>query len=265
MIEQTVDKQYVSDLFNNCYAELANYVPPPSLFSLDIPKTKEEVMVIPRGGIGIIGGTEGSRKTTLLKSFVLAYFNDQFGFIKTDVKDKKGVLWIDTELGKSTFLRHQKEITEFLIKRDREHLYKFGSFMNLGSADMKRKAFSRVIELYEEGSLFDEIEFIVLDGIADLTSNVNDEADAKEMIDFVVGACSSVGVGLLSAMHLTKITKTVRGNLGAIGKQKADTVFNLTLLPENNKTFVSFEKVRHGPFKSFFMDGNSIDTLDFKI
>lgn len=265
------DRQDLLDRFDQCYAHLENYVPPDPLFSVKIPGI-HSVMCMPSGGIVGVAGVEGARKTTLLKSFVLSYFSStgQFGFIECNSKKKKGVLWVDTELGETTFLRHQQEIRDFLRMEDkkeggnRELLYKFGSIMDLGTAELKHAAFEELLELYSEGHIFDEIDFVVLDGIADLSPNVNDEGMSKSMIDSLVAKLQECGVGLLTAIHVTKVSHDPRGNLGAHLKQKADTIFKLTYDRSNpDVTYVSKIKTRHGPFQPFLLDGNSVDSISF--
>ncbi len=108
-----------------------------------------------------------------------------------------------------------------------------------------------------------DLGLIVLDGIVDLCTDFNNERAASETIERLMQWSDETGATILTALHLTKGNKYMRGHLGSILGQKADGVIEVTHAQGEPDFGVKCRLSRYAPFPawSFYRDRNGMPCL----
>jgi hypothetical protein len=98
---------------------------------------------------------------------------------------------------------------------------------------------------------FKDLGLIVLDGIVDLGTDFNNERAASETIEKLMQWSDETGATIITALHLTKGNKFMRGHLGSILSQKADAVFELSHAQGEPDYGVKCRLSRYAPFPAW--------------
>lgn len=98
---------------------------------------------------------------------------------------------------------------------------------------------------------------IIIDGIRDLTSNINDPDQTSELITWVEKLTLDHGVHIINVLHLNKTDNNPRGHLGTELQNKAEVTIELELDEQAGCTVVRCESSRDVPFESFAFTHNA--------
>jgi hypothetical protein len=94
-------------------------------------------------------------------------------------------------------------------------------------------------------------QVVVIDGIRDLMSNINDPDESTELIVWLESLIKDANCGVLNVLHLNKTDNNARGH---IGTELGNKSFMLIEIEKDNQTGVSLVKCadsRDEPFESF--------------
>jgi hypothetical protein len=173
---------------------------------------------------------------------------------------QKVTLWIDTEQGKPECIRTIRFISKLVTGDEMKHPQNF-HFISLRQFNYKQR-----IELTEYAiNSIENLSFVVIDGIRDFVSSINDEREATFIVEKLLKWTQEKNIHILTILHQNKGDTNARGHLGTELVNKAETVAVLTK-PDNTAirlTVVEPEYTRHKEFEPFAYsideDGNILN------
>lgn len=149
----------------------------------------------------------------------------------------------DTEQGKSHVWRLQQKIKK-LTGHD------LPIFYLRGMAPIDRREFIALTVKYWKHKL----ALIVVDGIRDLMSNINDPDEATEVIVWLEKLTLEHNLHVMDILHMNKTDDSARGHIGTELLNKAQITFSLSKNPADGAlgpTIVECESSRDVPFEKF--------------
>lgn len=185
------------------------------------------------GNHTLIVGKKKSRKTLFMIWLVAQ-------FIKAGNDNANGVLFFDTEQGRA----HVYQI--------RLKIYKMTGiwipiFTLRGKSPEERKEFIELtVKHWKHKS-----KMLVIDGIRDLMSNINDADESTELIVWLEKLTTEYNVGILEVLHLNKTDNNARGHIGTELLNKAVCTIEMELDEKNGCTQVKCESARDKSFETF--------------
>jgi len=185
------------------------------------------------GNHSMLLGKKKSRKT-LFVVWLLAQA------IKSGTLRPEDIALFDTEQGKSHVWKIRKKLYQLT-----GHLIPI--FYLRGMTPAARREFIRgTVDYWPK-----KLKFIVIDGIRDLMSNINDPDETTEVIVWLERLTLDHNLHVLEVLHLNKTDNNARGHLGTELLNKAQTTIELELDKKTNSTIVKCESSRDKPFESF--------------
>lgn len=189
-------------------------------------------------------------KTTFTAISITSLLTEQqvLQFIPTIPGKNKNILWIDTEQGKPECIKIIRFISKMVTgdeKKHPENLYYLSlrQFNNQQRIQLTEFAINTLKDLF----------FVVIDGIRDFVSSINDEREATLIADYLLKWSQGKNIHILTILHQNKGDANARGHLGTELMNKAESVAKLTR-DENNGTrltIVEPEFSRHKDFEPF--------------
>jgi hypothetical protein len=182
------------------------------------------------GNYSQVIGKKKSRKTLFLTWLVSQYAGD----IESDV------LLFDTEQG----TRHVWKVMD-RIKRLTGHTV--GTFYLRGKSPEERKAIIQaVVAEYPTRP-----KLIIIDGIRDLLSNINDPDQVSELLTWLEKITLDNGLHVVNVLHMNKTDNNARGHLGSELLNKSEVTIELERDEQADCTIVKCESSRDIPFDPF--------------
>lgn len=185
------------------------------------------------GNHTLIVGKKKSRKTLFIVWLVSM-------FIKAGSDNANGVLFFDTEQGRAH------------VYKVRLKIYKLTGiwipiFTLRGKSPAERKEFIELtVKHWKHKS-----KMLVIDGIRDLMSNINDADESTELIVWLEKLTTDYNVGILEVLHLNKTDNNARGHIGTELLNKAVCTIEMELDEKNGCTQVKCESSRDRAFETF--------------
>lgn len=225
----------------------------PAVLSLRIDG--KDYPILGKGMICAIVAEEKAGKTTLANAAIAAAISGfpQLNFF-ADLPD--GIECFDTEQPDYWFEGNQEMIYRMAGLREKTPRYRAFPMRPLSPAE--RVA---VIDARLKGRK--DLSLIVIDGLVDLCNNFNDERAASETLQHLMRWSDETGAAIITMLHLTKGSRFMRGHLGSILKQKADSGIMLTHNEGEPNYDVKCHFGRYAPFPawSFYRDRNGMPCL----
>jgi len=232
--------------------------------SKEVPKPQtclsigEQVIAI-LGDFSLLTGKAKSKKSFCVIIFLLAALINKI--IQNTVRGnfpegKRHVLYFDTEQSEYSVQLAVKRLCRMAgnEKPDNLEVYKM---RNLSYEEMREMIKAK---LYSTPG----IGLVVIDGIKDLVSSINDEAQATMISRDLLKWTSELNIHIMVVLHQNKTDTSVRGHLGTELINKAMTVLSVTKDPSDNEiTIVSPEYCRFRdpePF-AFIIDENGFPKI----
>jgi hypothetical protein len=99
---------------------------------------------------------------------------------------------------------------------------------------------------------------IILDGITDFVTDINDQKETKEVIDWLTKLCETFNLVVIVVIHTTKSTGAMTGAIGTAIEKKAETAIEVELVEgaEDVSSNVICKLARNKPFKTFSITYN---------
>lgn len=178
----------------------------------------------------------GKKKTR--KSLLLVHILSQYkGNIETDC------LLVDTEQGK----KHVWKMKERVKRLTGQNLTVL-SLRGLSPDDRRKVIESALNDL--------PIKLLVIDGIRDLLSNINDPDQCTELVTWVESLTTTFGLHIINVLHMNKVDSNARGHIGSELTNKAEVTIELELNETAGCTIVKCESAREAPFEPFAFTHN---------
>jgi len=225
----------------------------PAVLSLRIDG--KDYPILGKGMICAIVAEEKAGKTTLANAAIAAAIS---GFPKlnffADMPD--GIECFDTEQPDYWFEGNQAMIYRMAGLKEKTARYRAFPMRPLSPAE--RVA---VIDARLRGRK--DLSLVVIDGLVDLCTNFNDERAASETLQHLMRWSDETGAAIITMLHLTKGSRFMRGHLGSILKQKADSGIMLTHKEGEANYDVRCHFGRYAPFPawSFYRDRDGMPCL----
>lgn len=161
---------------------------------------------------------------------------------------KKAVLVIDTEQGKPECIRTIRNICS-LVSGDKSDQPKNLIFHSLRQYNKETRI--AVTEYLIKNTT--ELGFVVIDGIRDFVSSINDEREATAIADYLLKWTQEYNIHIFTILHQNKGDANARGHLGTELMNKAETVAMLTRDDTGGKrsTIFKLKFTRHKDFQEF--------------
>jgi hypothetical protein len=161
---------------------------------------------------------------------------------------RKKILWIDTEQGKSECVKTIRFISKLVTGNEKQHPENL-HFLSLRQfGPQQRSTITEVAINY-----FKDISFVIIDGIRDFATSINDEKEATAITDKLLKWTQEKNIHILTILHQNKGDSNARGHLGTELMNKAETVAKLNREESNGTrlTIVEPEFTRHRDFEKF--------------
>jgi hypothetical protein len=215
---------------NKYKIDVKEAIPQPQIaWSLTNTKTEGEAILGTLGDFGLIIGKAKSRKsfyisiavsTALSKDLILNRFKSYLP------QEQNEVVYFDTEQSKYYVQKAVKRICKQINVEEPTNLHAF-HLRSLAPSD--RLQFIEA-EIYSN----DKIGFVVIDGIKDLVTSINDESEATMIASKLLKWSEERNIYILTVLHQNKSDTNARGHIGTELINKAQTVLSITKAENDN-------------------------------
>jgi len=247
-----------------------------SFINLDIPVAKPPVImrikskmglnmgysrVFTLGNFSAITGKSKSKKTFLTSLLMTAAVkNGYFGKVfEADLpKGRHGVLLFDTEQSGYDAYITAKRI-HFMLGYSAES---FGAFELREFSPMER---CKIVEFALE-KMKNDVSYVVIDGIADLATAINDEIEASRVVSLLMKWTKKYNIHITLVIHQNKNDNFATGHLGSAILKKAECIISVTKdNADTSRSEVKCDLIRGaGDFDnfSFIIDENGLPVVE---
>ncbi len=211
------------------------------------------------GNFALIIGKAKSRKTFLVTMFLAAMLVNrllQDKFSGDLPRNKNRVAYFDTEQGECYVQRAAQRICQLAGIELPDHLEVFGL--------RKYKPSERLILIEEYLYNTPDLGYVVIDGIRDLVTSINDEEQATDITSKLLKWTEELGVHIVCVLHQNKGDNNARGHLGTELQNKGETVLSVSKDPENKNISIveaEFCKNREPDPFAFEIDENGLPVI----
>lgn len=185
------------------------------------------------GNHSLILGKKKSRKTLFITWLIHQYFQQNRG--KND-----DILLFDTEQGKSHVWKVKQKIKKLTG-------FDLPIFTLRGMAPADRREF--VANTVKYWPIKPKI--VVLDGVRDFMSNINDADETTEVIVWLEKLILGYSLHIMEILHLNKTDNNARGHIGSELLNKAEVTIELEKDEKSGVTIVKCESSREKDFETF--------------
>jgi hypothetical protein len=195
------------------------------------------------------GKAKVGKSYAMRMAVVSALSNDlHLGRFKSQLpKEKRGVLFIDTEQSDYHVLLGAKRICEALNVKSPEGLQVYG-FRGTPHADLRAQVEALIYTTENLG-------LVIIDGIVDLIGNINDQDIANEMSTTIGRWTKTCNIHAMVVLHENKGKgdDNARGAIGTWLTNKAETVMNVSNCYEDKTTkLIKAIETRNAPPEDFY-------------
>lgn len=204
------------------------------------------ISVITPGNFSMIYGKAKAGKTFLLCPLVASLLsnNSQLGVITGSLPAaKRKILYFDTEQSNFHASRTIKRICNLTTVLNPPNLISY-AFRPLPPSD-------RLAFIEQAISQTNELGVVVIDGVRDIITGINDEREATELTSQFLKWTYDYEIHLILVLHQNKTDQNARGHIGTELINKAETTFLVTKDQKRNIFTVSGEYCRDIPYDNF--------------
>jgi len=157
------------------------------------------------------------------------------------------VIHIDTEQGK---FHAQRMFRRAINMNDDSIIECYHTYaLRQENYEMKRKFISwKLKQLAEEGN---QIDLILIDGVADLCVDVNDNVDTRLLTDELMKWSAIYNCAVIGVIHTNFGSKKATGHLGSHLQKKVETLINVERIENENEVKVECQMSRNKSFEDF--------------
>jgi len=211
------------------------------------------------GNFSTFTGKAKAKKSFLISMAVAAALTDELlqGTLKSSLPaGQNEVLFFDTEQSKYHVQIAVRRICGQIGIADPPNLHAF----HLRSLNPSDRLKFMEAEIYSN----DKVGFVVIDGIRDCITSINDEQDASMITSWLLRVTEERNIHIVTVLHQNKGDTNARGHVGTELINKAETVLSVTVL-EHDKTISIVEpqqcRNREPESFAFRIDVNGIPAI----
>lgn len=196
---------------------------PPIIFTISERSGTSTIQkrVFTLGNFSAIIGKAKSKKTFFLSMVTASLVNNAFynEKLKGDLPDnKRQVIYFDTEQGFYDGWITARRIQTITGKRDNFGYHSLREFSPLERCDIIEFALSKLTN----------IGFVIIDGIVDLATAINDEIEATRIVSLLLKWTKLYNCHIAIVIHQNKGDNFATGHLGSSIMKKAEAVISVT-------------------------------------
>jgi hypothetical protein len=171
------------------------------------------------GNFSLITGKAKAKKTFFLYSLVMAFLGVIFEILKATVTKQKAIIF-DTEQAMYTVQQRARIIWDDLTPEKQDYLEVYS---------LRKFSPSERLEIIEYViSTTEDIGLIVIDGIRDLVTSINDEAESTAIASKLLKWSEEYHIHIICVLHQNKNDSNARGHVGTELINKAETTISIT-------------------------------------
>ena len=199
------------------------------------------------GNFSLVKGKAKSKKSFFINMAIAAATGEGLmqDMLRSPLKeDKSTVLYFDTEQSKYHVQKAVKGICRQINNSLPNNLHTFG--LRKENPQQRFKLVEYAIENTPN------LGFVVIDGIRDLITSINDESESSFMATNLLKWTEQYGIHIIVVLHENPGSEKARGHLGTELTNKAETVIAVEI--DSSNTEVSIAKpssCRNKPFEPF--------------
>lgn len=265
--QETIDKMLMEQIENDCFVDLSEILelPPVALsfgeyqYNSKTGVKKAPVPIGTYGNFSFIQAPPKSMKTFFISLLTSVYLSpsgqNRFGGKIKGHRDDKCVLHFDTEQGKYHAQRVFKRVIDMNDDAD------VGCYHTFGLRAIGYKTRLKFIEYYmqkvvDEGN---EVGLVVIDGIADLVSDVNNLEESNMCVQKIMELSSRFNCHIVTVIHSNFGSDKPTGHLGSFCEKKCESQIALEKNTVNDGWItVSCKRSRGFSFETFSFKVNEI-------
>lgn len=256
-----MDNEQIKKIVENCFLKADHKFEHPQI-CMEIAGQYGSQIFATFGNFSVFLSAPKVGKTTATGIVAISYLlRKQISNFKSSYpENKKVIAWADTEQGKPECIRTIQAICSQTTGNKTEHPenFKYLSLRKYGK-DIRLDAIEYIV--YNTPNL----GFLVIDGVRDLVSSINNEVEATIIADKLLKWSEEANIHILTILHQNKGDANARGHLGTELMNKAETVATLSRGDNNGTrtTIIEPKFARHKEFEPFAFtvddDGNIYD------
>jgi len=183
-----------------------------------------------RGNFSLITGKAKSKKSFFINIAVSAAISEGVvlkRFKSAPSSDKNDVLYFDTEQSKYHVQLALKRICTQIDISNPENLHVYGL------RSLKPEDRLKLIEFSIQRN--PKVGFVVIDGIKDLVTSINDEEQATMISSKLLKWTEELNIHIVTVLHQNKSDNNARGHIGTELINKAETVLSVSISEKDSE------------------------------
>ena len=252
--EQDLDFKKIHDLQFVDIDEVLK--PQPVAISIGSSQYKGQNYPIPFGSYGdfsCIVGASKSKKTFLKSLLTACYIGGNSNIYASEIKGhnvgKKWIIDIDTEQSQFHAQRVFRRVAEMVGANPIN--YKPFALRTLSA----NERFKFIDWIFNESKYKGNIGLLIIDGVADLVSDVNNLEQSNEVSQKLLEWSGNENCHIITVLHRNFGSNKPTGHLGSAVLKKAETV--VFVEKEDDAVLVTSEYSRNQPFENFAFEVNA--------
>ena len=238
----------LSKKLDACRIDILEIIPPPEIaWEIRDDNTEEFNILGTLGNFSLVKGKAKSKKSFFINMAIAAAVGK--GILQNKLKsplkeDFNQVLYFDTEQSKY----HVQKATKRVCSQIRVAIPS-----NLNTYGLRKLSPSERLELVEYAiENTPNLGFVVIDGIRDLITSINDESESTHMASKLLKWTETYNIHIVVVLHENPGSDKARGHIGTELMNKAETVIALQVDKyDENISTVSAGFCRNKSFKPF--------------
>ena len=247
-LELSKSTNELSKKLESCRIDILEIIPPPEIaWEIKDDDSEEFILLGTLGNFSMVKGKAKSKKSFFINMAIAAAVGKELlqNKLRSPLKDDLNqVLYFDTEQSKYHVQRAVKPIcTQIDV----------GVPSNLNTYGLRKSSPSERLKLVEYAiENTPNLGFVVIDGIRDLITSINDEAEASNIASKLLKWTEEFNIHMVVVLHENPGSDKARGHIGTELMNKAETVIALQVDKyDENVSIVSAGFCRNKAFKPF--------------
>lgn len=198
------------------------------------------------GNFTLVYGKAKSKKTFCTTMVMAAAINGTWGEFRGHLPPEKNkVIFFDTEQSEYHLQKTARRVTRLIDHQGLHDSFKVYKLRRHNHTDRVR-----IIEAVLERSA--GVGLVIIDGIRDLLTNINDPDQATETGDLLLKWTDTYNLHIITILHQNKGDRNARGHIGTELINKCETAISVDVDPnDKNISKVEVSESRDMPFEPF--------------
>ena len=259
--QETEQKMYLQLLEEECYVdtqEIIEYPPVALSMGETLIRTKKGDMLLPipigtYGNFCFVQAPPKTMKTFFISLLASVYLSGQnnFGGNIKGYRDDKCLIHFDTEMSHFHAQRVFKRVLDMNENKD------VGCYHTYALRSISFKDRIDFIEYIIADKLKDEVGVVIIDGIADLVSDVNNLEESNAVVQKLMQWTAKYNCHIITVIHSNFGSDKPTGHLGSFLEKKCETQIQLEANTVNKEwVTVKCKRSRGYPFETFSFEVN---------